>query len=62
MDGVGDFAGGGGVDGRAVYKQAFRDVGRGWERRERWIQYVVEDVFDVGRLRQDGYYDFLCLT
>ena len=59
VDGVGDFAGGGGVDGGAVYKEAFAFVGgcRDWW--EGWVQDVVEDVFDVGGLREDGDDDFL---
>lgn len=59
MDGVGDFAGGGGVDGRAVYEEAFRSGGGGWERWERWVEDVVKDVFDMGGLREDGYNNFL---
>lgn len=59
MDGVGDFAGGGGVDGGAVYEEAFGSGGGRRERWERWVEYVVKNVFDVGRLREDGYYNFL---
>lgn len=59
MDGVGDFAGGGGIDGGAVYEEAFGGVGGGFEWWERWVEDVVEDVFDMGGLREDGYYDFL---
>lgn len=59
MDGVGDFAGGGGVDGRAVYEEAFGGGGGGWERGERRVEDVVEYVFDMGGLGEDGDYDFL---
>ena len=59
VDGVGDFAGGGGVDGRAVYEEAFGGGGGGWERWERRVEDVVEYVFDVGGLGEDGDYDFL---
>lgn len=59
MDGVGDFAGGGGVDGGAIYEEAFRGAGGGREWWERWVEDVVEDVFDMGGLGEDGDYDFL---
>ena len=62
VDGIGDFAGGGGIDGGAVNEEAFRSGGGGCEFGERWVEDVVEDVFDMGGLGEDGYYNFLrCL-
>lgn len=60
MDGVGDFARGGGVDGGAVYEEAFGSGGGGCEGWERRVEDVVKDVFDVGGLGEDGYYYLLC--
>lgn len=54
MDGVGDLTGGSRVDGRAVDEEAF---GGFWE--EGRFENIVEDSFDVGGFRKDGYNRFL---
>ena len=56
VDGVGDFARGGGVDGRAVDEEALLSAGR-W--RKDGVEEGVKDVFDVGGLREDGDDGFL---
>ena len=55
MDGVGDGAGGCGVDGRAVDEEAV-GIG-GWELR---VEDLAEDGFDVRGFGEDGYSGLLC--
>ena len=60
MDGVGDFAGGGGVDGGAVDEETFGGVGVGeGDFGEGRVEDGVEDVLDVGGLGEGGDDDFL---
>lgn len=60
VDGVGDFAGGGGVDGGAVDEEPFGRVGVGeGDLGEGRVEDGVEDVLDVGGLGEGGDDDFL---
>lgn len=57
MDCVGDFSGGGRVDGGAVDEESLL---RGRFRKDR-LEETVEDVFDMGGFREDGDDGFLRL-
>lgn len=60
VDGVGNFTGGGGVDGGAVDEEAFSGVGIGeGDLGERRMEDGVEDVLDMGGLGEGGDDDFL---
>ncbi len=61
MHGVGDFARGGGVDGRAVDEEALLCGGGVGVRGEGGLEDGVEDGFDVRGFGEDGDDCFLCL-
>lgn len=50
MDGIGDFARGGGIDGGAVDEEAFSGVGVvevDRRERERWVEDGMENILDM---------------